>query len=121
MKTVGNIIWFIFGGFISWISWGFIGILWSITIIGLPVGKQCFKIARLSMAPFGKEIQFTSDTSSNLLNIFWIIFGGFALVIEEGLMGVVLCATIIGLPFGLQHFKQARLALTPFGAEIHGA
>lgn len=120
MKTLGNIIWFILGGFLSFLSWGIMGILWSITIIGIPVGRQCFKAAQLSLAPFGKEIEFTTDTASTLFNIVWLVLGGFALVLEEALMGAILCLTIVGIPFGLQHFKQARLALTPFGANIHG-
>ena len=59
MKTLGNIVWFILGGFISWISWIVIGVLWSITIIGIPIGKQCFKFAKMSAAPFGKDIEFS--------------------------------------------------------------
>lgn len=118
LRTLGNIIWFILGGFISWLSWGFIGILWSVTIIGLPIGKQCFKLAKLSAAPFGKEVYFSDRGASFLLNILWLIFGGFVLVVEEVTLGVGLCLTIIGIPFGLQHFKQAKLAFLPFGAEI---
>lgn len=119
MKTVGNIIWFIFGGFISFISWGFVGLLWSITIVGLPIGRQCFKIAKLGAAPFGKEIHFADDNTSLLFNILWIIFGGFALVLEEAAMGLFFCITIVGIPFGIQHLKQARLALSPFGTKIY--
>jgi len=119
MKTAGNVIWFILGGFISVLSWGLVGLLWSITIIGIPIGKQCFKIAKLSMAPFGKDIEYGDDNSSLLLNILWLIFGGFPLVLEEAAMGLIFCLTIVGIPFGLQHLKQARLALSPFGAKVY--
>ena len=119
MRLLGNIIWFILGGFISWLTWIIVGVLWSITIIGLPIGKQCFKFAKMSAAPFGKEIHFGSGGASFLLNIVWIIFGGFAMALEEITMGIFFCLTIIGIPFGLQHFKHAKLALFPFGSRIH--
>ncbi|MDN6731157.1 MAG: YccF domain-containing protein [Atopostipes suicloacalis] len=119
MKLLGNIVWFILGGFISWITWIVVGVLWSITIIGLPVGKQCFKFAKMSAAPFGKEIHFGNSGASFLFNIIWILLGGFAMAIEEIAMGIFFCLTIVGIPFGLQHFKHAKLALLPFGSTIH--
>ncbi|SHE32848.1 Uncharacterized membrane protein YccF, DUF307 family [Atopostipes suicloacalis DSM 15692] len=119
MKLLGNIIWFVLGGFISWVSWIVIGILWSITIIGIPIGRQCFKFAKMSAAPFGKNIQFSDRGSSLILNILWLFFGGFVMVTEEITLGVIFCLTIVGIPFGLQHFKHAKLALLPFGATIY--
>ena len=118
MKTLGNIIWFILGGFISWISWIVIGVLWSITIIGLPIGKQCFKFATMAAAPFGRDIQLSDSGPSLLLNILWLVLGGFVMVLEEVALGIGFCLTIVGIPFGLQHFKHAKLALLPFGAKI---
>lgn len=118
MKTLGNIIWFILGGFFSWISWIVIGVLWSITIIGLPIGKQCFKFATMAAAPFGRDIQFSDSGPSLLLNILWLVLGGFVMVLEEVALGIGFCLTIVGIPFGLQHFKHAKLALLPFGAKI---
>lgn len=119
MMLLGNIIWFILGGFISWISWIVIGILWSITIIGIPIGRQCFKFAKMSAAPFGKDIQFSDSGASLFINIIWLVLGGFVMVIEEVTMGIFFCLTIVGIPFGLQHFKHAKLALLPFGAKIY--
>ncbi|HIZ71416.1 MAG TPA: YccF domain-containing protein [Candidatus Atopostipes pullistercoris] len=119
MKTLGNIVWFVLGGFISWFSWIVIGILWSITIIGIPVGRQCFKFAKMSAAPFGKNIQFSNRASSLLLNILWLLLGGLVMVTEEIALGIGFCLTIVGIPFGLQHFKHAKLALLPFGATIY--
>lgn len=119
MRILGNIIWFILGGFISWLSWIVIGVLWSITIIGIPVGKQCFKFAKMSAAPFGKEIHFSDSGVSLLFNVVWLVLGGFVMVLEEVALGIVFCLTIIGIPFGLQHFKHAKLALLPFGATIY--
>ncbi len=51
-------------------------------------------------------------------NILWIILGGLAIAIGWALVGLILCISIIGIPFGLQAFKMAKLALWPFGAEI---
>lgn len=118
MKLLGNLIWFILGGFLNFLSWSFVGILWSITIIGLPIGRQCFKFARLSLAPFGKKIIYSSKSSSLILNILWLIFGGLELFLAHLLSALFLAITIIGLPFASQQLKFAKLALSPFGAEI---
>lgn len=118
MKFLGNLIWFIFGGFVNFIAWSFIGILWCITIIGIPVGVQCFKIARLSAWPMGREVHHSGNGASFFMNIFWIIFGGIEIATVHLISGLILCVTIIGIPFGVQQFKLAKLALFPFGAEI---
>jgi uncharacterized membrane protein YccF (DUF307 family) len=118
MGCLGNLIWFVCGGFISGLSWLIIGILWCCTIIGIPVGLQCFKFAQLSFFPFGKEIRYGGGAGSLLLNILWIIFSGIPLAIESAVFGIILCITVIGIPFGLQHFKIAKLALMPFGSTV---
>lgn len=118
MGCLGNIIWCICGGLISCISWLAAGALWCITIIGIPIGMQCFKIAGLVLFPFGQEVEYSGGVSSLILNIFWIIISGVPLAIESAVMGVICCITIIGIPFGLQHFKIAKLALMPFGTRV---
>lgn len=118
MGCLGNLIWFVCGGFISGLSWLIIGILWCCTIIGIPVGLQCFKFAQLSFFPFGKEVRYGGGAGSLLLNILWIIFSGIPLAIESAVFGIILCITVIGIPFGLQHFKIAKLALMPFGSTV---
>lgn len=118
MRTLGNIVWIIFGGFLSFLAWSLVGILWSITIVGIPIGMQCFKAARLTLAPFGLDVVNTGGAGSCLVNILWMIFGGIELAILEGIIGLVLCVTIIGIPFGVQHFKFARFALTPMGSRL---
>ena len=118
MSFIGNIIWFILVGFLGGLALLVIGLLWCISIVGIPVGLQCFKFASLSFFPFGKEISYSDSTSSLILNIFWLIFGGIELAITYCVLGVMLCVTIIGIPFGLQCFKIARLAILPFGANI---
>jgi len=119
MGCFGNLLWFVFGGFISGMSWCLAGILWCITIVGIPVGTQCFKFAVLSFFPFGKEVTYGGGPGSLILNIIWLIVSGFPLAIEHVGLGLILCITIIGIPFGLQQFKLAKLALMPFGATVN--
>ena len=83
------------------------------------MGLQCFKFASLSFFPFGKEVKYGGGAGSLLLNIIWIIVSGLPLALESVLIGAVLCATIIGIPFGIQQFKLAKLALMPFGSEVY--
>lgn len=118
MGCLGNILWFIFGGFVSGLSWCLVGCLWCITIIGIPIGVQCFKFASLSFFPFGKEVEYGGGTVSLLVNIIWLLVTGIPLALEQAAIGVLLCITIIGIPFGLQEFKLAKLALMPFGSTV---
>lgn len=118
MSILGNILWFVFGGAISGLSWCLAGVLWCISIVGIPVGLQCFKIAGLTFFPFGKEVIYGGRAGSLLLNVFWIILSGLPLALEHLVFGAILCVTIVGIPFGLQQFKLAKLALMPFGAAV---
>lgn len=118
MGCLGNLLWFIFGGFISGLSWILAGCLWCITIVGVPIGVQCFKFASLSFFPFEKEVEYGGGTVSLLVNIIWLLISGIPLAIEHVTMGCLLCITVIGIPFGLQQFKLAKLALMPFGATV---
>ncbi len=118
MSFLGNILWFIFGGFLSGLSWLVSGLLWCITIIGIPYGKQCFKFATMSFAPFGKQIEYGGGVASLIANVIWIIFFGIPMALENLLFGCIWCITIVGIPFGLQFFKIAKLSLAPFGSRI---
>ena len=116
MNFIGNVIWFIFGGLETGLGWALAGLLWCCSIIGIPVGLQCFKIAGLAMWPFGKSVHNNGKVSSFLLNMIWFLFSGVELAICHLILGLLFCITIIGIPFGKQHFKLARLALMPFGS-----
>ena len=116
MSVLGNILWFVFAGLWQGVSWILVGALWCITIVGIPVGTQCFKMAGLAFFPFGKEVEYGGGAGSAILNV----FGGVFLALEALINGVLLCITIIGIPFGLQCFKQAKLALLSFGAVVRG-
>lgn len=118
LNVAANVIWAVFGGAISALAWLIEGVLWCITIIGIPLGKQCFKFAELTLSPFGKDIVYTENTTKTLINILWIIFTGLWSALAYALIGMIFCLTIIGIPFGLQYFKFAKLMLMPFGAKI---
>ena len=118
MKLIGNILWFFFTGFMSALAWLFLGVIWCITIIGIPFGKQCFKMAGLSLFPFGKTVN-SNFGAHPIANIIWIIFGGLELAISYFFLGVFWCITVIGIPFGKQCFKLAKLSFTPFGASVN--
>ena len=118
MKFIGNVIWIICGGLLSAIGWWLAGALWCITIIGIPVGVQCFKLSSISLNPFGKDVVDEGGAVSCLLNIIWFFVSGLELAIGNALIGILLCITIIGFPFGKQFFKIAKLAIAPFGARV---
>lgn len=119
MGCLGNVLWFVCGGLISGLSWCLAGCLWCVTIVGIPVGTQCFKLAALSFFPFGKEVRYGGGPASFLLNVIWLLASGLPLALEHLAFGLVLCVTIVGIPFGLQQFKLAKLALMPFGAQVY--
>ena len=118
MSCLGNVLWFLFGGLVMGLSWTLAGVLWCVTIVGIPVGLQCFKFASLAFFPFGKEVQYGGGVGSLLLNILWLLISGILLALESAAIGCIFCITIIGIPFGKQCFKIAKLALMPCGASI---
>ncbi len=118
MSAIGNILWFLLGGAITGAHWGVAGFLWGITMLGIPVAKQCFKMSKLCFCPFGKKVKYHGRCGSLFLNLFWISTTGWGLALEAASIGIVCCISIIGIPFGKQYFKIARLALAPFGATV---
>nr|MDD6335768.1 YccF domain-containing protein [bacterium] len=118
MKTLGNILWLLLTGWLLALGWAISGLIWCISIIGIPIGIQCFKFARLALWPMGRTIVYGGGAGKLLINILWIIITGLTMAVSNALAGIVWCITIIGIPFGLQCFKMAKLALMPFGATI---
>lgn len=121
MSLLGNIIWFVFGGLLLGLVYIFFGLLYCITIVGIPFGYQLMKIGLYAMHPFGKSPTFDPvpmGCLSLVFNILWIIFGGIELAIAHLIVGAVFCVTIIGIPFGMQHFKLAKFAILPFGQTL---
>lgn len=121
MSCLGNIIWMIFGGFVSGIGYIIGGLLICLTIVGIPVGVQAIKLGVATMVPFGKEIVPTEQAASPgnvVLNLLWAVLFGWEIALSHLIHGALLYITIIGIPFANQHFKLIPLALAPFGREL---
>ncbi len=121
MSLLGNIIWLVFGGIWIFFHYLIAGFLLCLTIIGIPFGLQVFKLAQLSLWPFGKEVVDHGRGSGCLaviMNILWFFLGGIWIALHHLFWAIILGITIIGIPFAVQHVKLAGLALTPFGKEI---
>lgn len=121
MNLLGNLIWLVFGGFLAALGYLIGGAILCLTIVGIPWGLQCFKLAALVFWPFGKNV--ISDTSNagclaTLCNIIWLICGGLYTAFVHLLMGILLSITIVGIPWGRQHFKLIEISLMPFGKRI---
>ena len=121
MNTLGNLIWLIFGGFLSALGYFTVGFVFCVTIIGIPFGIQCFKIGMLVLWPFGKRVVTTSSSGgclTLLFNLIWIVTGGLYTAFVHLVFAGLLFITIIGIPFAKQHLKLVELTLTPFGKTI---
>lgn len=120
MSIIGNLLWWILGGVLLSVLWALAGVLLCVTIIGIPFGLQCLKIGIFVLWPFGQEVELGNfGVGGFLMNILWILIFGWEIAAAHLFFGLILCVTIIGIPFGLQHIKLAKLALIPFGARIY--
>ena len=121
MKLLGNLVWLICGGFITALMYWLAGLIMCITIIGIPFGVQLFKIGTLSLWPFGHELVSTANDGGCLqiiFNILWIVLGWWEIALTHLTFGLILCCTVVGIPWGMQHFKLALASLIPFGKEV---
>ena len=128
MTLILNILWFIFGGFIAGLWWMVVGVVLAITIVGLPWAQAAWRIGMFSFAPFGKRVverdmvtgreDLGTGPLGMVLNLIWIVLGGWHLALMHLIIGIGQCITIIGIPFGIQHFKLALIALAPVGKEV---
>lgn len=121
MKILGNFIWLIFGGIIIAVEYFIGSIILMVTIIGIPFGLQTLKMGSLSVWPFGRGSIVRTRASGCLyifMNVLWLLCGGIWIAATHAFFGILLCITIIGIPFGRQHFKLTEVALNPFGRDI---
>lgn len=122
MNVFLNIIWVVFGGLMIAFEYALASVGMMITIIGIPFGLQTMKLAILALWPFGTDIShdtWPSGCLSGIMNVVWWFIGGFVIALTHLGWGILLCCTIIGIPFGLQHFKLMKLALLPFGRNLN--
>lgn len=128
MTLVLNILWFIFGGFISGFAWLLAGALLAITIVGLPWSAAAFRIAGFSFAPFGRHVVPRQSLGGRgdlgtggfgfLLNVVWVLLAGWWLALHHVVLAAALAVTIIGIPFALQHLKLALISFAPIGQAV---
>jgi uncharacterized membrane protein YccF (DUF307 family) len=128
LRLIGNLLWFVFGGFFLGLSWWLFGLLMAISIVGIPWARSCFVFGTFCFFPFGREaidrreLTGKRDLGTGALgtigNIVWFVFAGIWLAIGHIASGIANCLTIIGIPFGIQHFKLAGCALAPVGKTV---
>ena len=125
MGFIGNLLWFVFGGgLLTCLMWNLIGVLFAITIIGIPFAKACFRIARFAALPFGKElidgrlVGEERKTGTGIVNFLWVVFAGLWLSITHSVVGLINCISVVGIPFGLANFKLAKVAFAPLGKTV---
>ena len=121
LKLIGNIIWLVFGGLELALGYLTAGVVLCLTIIGIPFGLQVFKIAILALLPFGQKgvtPMGSGGCLSVIMNIIWVLLAGWCLALGHLIMGILFCITIIGIPFGIAHFKLCSLAIFPFGQQV---
>jgi uncharacterized membrane protein YccF (DUF307 family) len=121
MNFIGNLIWLIFGGLAAALGYIVGGFILCLTIIGIPFGLQCFKIAGLVLWPFGRRVVSTGNEMgclSIIFNIIWLLCGGLYTAVVHLFFAFLLAITIIGIPFARQHLKLMELSLMPFGKQV---
>ena len=121
MKFLLNVIWLIFGGLISAVGYFISSFLLMITIVGIPFGLQTMKLGLVALWPFGSDIHsdgWPSGCLAGIMNVIWWLIGGIPIALNHLCWGIFYCATVIGIPFGMENFKMMLLALFPFGKRI---
>lgn len=121
MNIFLNIIWILFGGLMIAIEYAISSLCLMITIIGIPFGLQTMKLAAVALWPFGTRTVsggWPSGCLAGLMNLIWWFVGGIPIALTHLGWGLLLCITVIGIPFGLQHFKLMKLSLFPFGRSL---
>lgn len=121
MNSIGNIFWLILGGIIIALLYYIVGLMMCITLIGIPFGLQLFKLGTYALWPFGHELVNGPNEPGCLsvfMNLIWILFGWWEIAILHLAFGLLFCITIVGIPFGIRHFKMAVASVFPFGKEI---
>lgn len=120
MAFIGNLLWFVLGGVWLGLAWIVSGLLCCCTVIGIPFGVACFRIAGFAFCPFGKKLVPSANAGvcTALLNFVWIIFAGFWLALLSAIAGIFWCCTIIGIPLGIACFNIAQASFAPLGKVV---
>lgn len=128
MRTIGNLLWLLLGGVYMGLAWWVAGVLMYVSIIGIPFGRACFEIGTFTFFPFGHEavrrdeLTGREDVGTGPLgtvgNVLWFVLCGWWLALGHLATALLLCLTIVGIPFGIQHVKIAAITLAPIGRTV---
>ena len=121
MNSLGNIFWLLLGGIIIALIYYVVGLIMCITIIGIPFGVQLFKLGTYALWPFGHQMVDKPNEPgclSIVMNLLWILTGWWEVALLHAIFGLICFVTIVGIPFGVQHFKMALASVFPFVKEI---
>lgn len=124
MAFIGNLLWFVFGGFACGTLWMLMGLVMCCTVVGIPVGIACFRIGRFAYFPFGKELvpaEWMGEKripGTGVVQFFWIVLPGICLALAEAFLGIAFCCTIVGIPWGIAHFRLAAASFAPLGKRV---
>ncbi len=121
MSLLGNVIWLVFGGFITGVGYILGGLALCLTIVGIPFGMQTIKLGFATFTPFGKQVvvaRGADDLLTQIFNIIWVLLFGWEIAVAHLVSAIILAITIIGLPFAKQHLKLLVVAFLPFGRDL---
>ena len=120
LTLIGNLLWFLLGGWLLGLEFLIAGVLCCATVVGIPFGLCCFRIASFAFWPFGKDIveDVNAGACSTIGNVFWFLLAGIWIAISCVIEGIGFILSIIGIPFGLACFRIAKVALFPLGKKI---
>lgn len=124
MSCLGNLLWILFGGLELAVIWAAVGCLWCLTVVGIPIGIACFRVAEFALLPFGRELVDAEEVGERrifgtaLFSLVWILLFGIWITMACAVMGVLMCVTVIGIPFGLAYFRLAKAAFNPLGKRV---
>lgn len=118
LSVLFNVLWVATGGWVTALGWCVAGIVFYLSIVGIPLGRQAFKMAELTLAPFGRSVVYGGGAPSVVANVVWVLLVGLWMAVVYAVVGAFMCVTVVGIPFGVQLFKMAKLSLLPFGAVV---
>ena len=118
LSVLFNVLWVATGGWATALGWCVAGIVFYLSVVGIPLGRQAFKMAALTLAPFGRSVVYGGGAPSVVANVVWVLLAGLWMAVVYAVVGAFMCVTVVGIPFGVQLFKMAKLSLLPFGAVV---
>lgn len=121
MRTLGNIIWVLFGGWLVALGWLLAAVLSVIGIVTIPAVPACLRMASYAFWPFGRTVvddPAANPLGSGLFNVVWLVLIGWWLALAHLAVALGQAITIVGLVNVFGYLKLIPLALMPYGKKI---